>query len=163
MILFQKFFLILFYITKLQYKPPGTKKVCLSPPPSWTKLIDPLNPVQEVNMAVFRWALVACHVWNEYQPFSIFMGFSAGDVVTSSAEFSDPIVFEFRVKAKVDISVSLEWLRLTDTIVLGADVYSQLSILCIASISICLWLISLLLFIVRSLGMCSHSERCSNA
>ena len=33
MILFQKFFLILFYITKLQYKPPGTKKVCLSPPP----------------------------------------------------------------------------------------------------------------------------------
>ena len=34
MILFQKFFLILFYITKLQYKPPGTKKVCLSPPPT---------------------------------------------------------------------------------------------------------------------------------
>ena len=33
MILFQKFFLVLFYITKLQYKPPGTKKVCLSPPP----------------------------------------------------------------------------------------------------------------------------------
>ena len=27
------FFLILFYITKLQYKPPGTKKVCLTPPP----------------------------------------------------------------------------------------------------------------------------------
>ena len=36
MILFQKFFLILFYITKLQYKPPGTKKVCLSPPPIYT-------------------------------------------------------------------------------------------------------------------------------
>ena len=32
-ILFQKLFLILFYITKLQYKPPGTQKVCLSPPP----------------------------------------------------------------------------------------------------------------------------------
>ena len=29
----QKLFLLLFYITKLQYKPPGTKKVCLSPPP----------------------------------------------------------------------------------------------------------------------------------
>ena len=84
-----------------------------------------------------------CMEW-VYQPFSIFMGFTAWNVVTSSAKFSDPIVFEFRVKAKVDISVSLEWPRLMDAIVLGADVYSQLSILCIASISICLWLISLL-------------------
>ena len=32
MIFFKKFFLILFYTTKLQYKSPGPQKVCLSPP-----------------------------------------------------------------------------------------------------------------------------------